>query len=309
MERTKESEPPVTANYTPDFTKTGDVFVSRDGTEWTFDSLDRSCGNTQPVYLRNTGSLHRFCIDGEYIRPDISHDWDIVSQYTPAASEREVRQEIPQWAKQAAKEIGSYYDTVTKDSSYTFYEGDIENIIARHASTDAATPPAKPDGATFADIAESRIRKTFSNDLTQPIPGEAKVERYDGGSRFNGSVVTAADHDAAMAKKDATIAELRAQNRTIPGEGAKVEGVNWYVLRHREEGCGLLSSPPGLIGMVVKADDYEAAIAAKDAENAELMCELRDLQATNDDQGDALIAATKRAEQVAAEWEIGRAHV
>ncbi len=75
----------MTEHYTPDFTRTGDVFVSRDGTEWTLDSLDRSCGNTQPVYLLNTISRHSFCIDGEYVRQGIIHDWDIVSQYTPAA--------------------------------------------------------------------------------------------------------------------------------------------------------------------------------------------------------------------------------
>jgi len=85
MERTKESEPPMTDNFIPDFTKTGDVFVSRDGTEWRFRN-DAKCV-TQPITLsriKNTSDSSSFWTSGRYVTDRTEHDFDIVSQYTPS---------------------------------------------------------------------------------------------------------------------------------------------------------------------------------------------------------------------------------
>jgi len=158
---------------------------------------------------------------------------------------------------------------------------------------------------------------------TQPIGGEgAKVEvkRYDtshilrcvDGKILDVPVVKASDHDAAMKAKDENIAWWKAtvdmHDERAERAEAEAKALRFSIVSHMGgDDIELDASLDELNAACKKAGqlNYDLGIAkvGAEAEVAELMCEIRDLQATNDDQGDALIAATKRAEQVAAEWE------
>ena len=75
----------TTPNFTPDFTKTGDVFVSRDGTELTFLCDDNDANNDPPIKLGRKGDHYWLYRNGR-VFTHREHRMDIVSQYTPTTA-------------------------------------------------------------------------------------------------------------------------------------------------------------------------------------------------------------------------------
>jgi len=132
----------TTPNFTPDWTKTGDVFVDRVGNEyrnpqhrtaWPW-SLEMPCGGRR--LFTASGAYH-----SSY---GALYDYDIVSQYTPAPAPQGV--DVPQWCVAAFAELRDrgYFNYSHHSESITGKE--IINIIAKHAPQPEATPATAADG-------------------------------------------------------------------------------------------------------------------------------------------------------------------
>lgn len=251
--------------------------------------------------------------------------WDAKQERKDSA--QSTKNEVPQWMHEAAKEIGGM---LSRRNEFHLMGVDVKEasrIIARHApqlpadresdsptqilprgeqtsyncQPEVAAPPSKPDAeGKWPRHAAYKTNGTANYVVEQASEGGAWCIIQRGPPI---PLIGEAPHLPWHAKDGErllrsgewveTDAAGNALKQPIGGEGAKVE--RFYALREVQNEPGIL---PTILrkrcGLVVKAADYDAAIASNDARIERLIAEINDLQKERTDteiKNDAAIAA------------------